>query len=366
MGSEVPIGRRNLLADRVKLFVALGGVTLAVVLILIVLSLYEGVKREYPSFIRSLPGELWVAPKGVAGLTFSNSFLSERTAADVAAIPGITAVHRLYGRLATFEANGDEKRVYVWAMAPGSVLTPEERQFLPERGTIFIDRSLAKQAGLSRGDVLEYDDNEFTVAEIGHIGNVLVAQFAFINYEDYSRLVGVPGAANYFLVSLAPNATDGITEEIARRVEGSSVYTTDEFVEVAEQGLRDFLPLLQVVVAISFIVGLALLSLTIYSATIEHARDYGILKVLGASPLRLYRIVLGQSATIGLLGFGAGVAFAFLFNRVAENLVPQFVTYIRWQDIALTLGVAALMAFLASYLPINRIARVDPASVFRI
>jgi putative ABC transport system permease protein len=154
-------------------------------------------------------------------------------------------------------------------------------------------------------------------------------------------------------------------DEIARRVDGSSVFTTEEFVEVAEEAARDFLPIIRVITAISFIVGLALLSLTIYSATIERAREYGILKVLGASPWRLYRVVLSQSAIIALLGFSVGVGLAFLFNRVAADVVPEFVTYIRWQDVALALGVTALMTFVASYLPINRVARVDPASVFR-
>ncbi len=85
----------------------------------------------------------------------------------------------------------------------------------------------------------------------------------------------------------------------------------------------------------SFIVGLALLSMMIYSATIEREREYGIMKVLGASPWRLYRIVLGQSAIIAAPGFGVGV------------------------------GLAAFMTFVASFLPINRVARVEPASVFR-
>jgi putative ABC transport system permease protein len=274
-------------------------------------------------------------------------------------------VHRLNGRLTSFEADGHETRIYVWAMAPGGNLTGEEKRFLPEPGTIFIDRSLAKEAGLSRGDTMRYEDAELTVAEIGHVGNVLIAQFAFINEKDYERLFGVPGAANYFLVSVSPEAIEGVTDEIARRVDGSSVFTTEEFVEVAEEAARDFLPIIRVITAISFIVGLALLSLTIYSATIERAREYGILKVLGASPWRLYRVVLSQSAIIALLGFSVGVGLAFLFNRVAADVVPEFVTYIRWQDVALALGVTALMTFVASYLPINRVARVDPASVFR-
>ena len=61
MGAEVPIARRNLLSDRVKFLMALGGVTLAVVLILVIQSVYQGVKREYASFIDDLPGDAWVA-----------------------------------------------------------------------------------------------------------------------------------------------------------------------------------------------------------------------------------------------------------------------------------------------------------------
>lgn len=366
MGSEVPIARRNLLADKVKFLVALGGVTLAVVLILVVQSVYQGVRREYVSFIDSLPGDVWVAQRGVRTLAFSNSFLTESTANDVATIPGVTAVHRLYGRLATYEGDGGEEvRTYTWALAPGGTLTPEEKRVIPEPGTIFIDRFLANEVGLSLGDVLEYEGREFTVARIGNVGNILLIQFAFVNPRDYSSALADLGTANYLLVSQAPDAPDGTIEEIARRAEGSAVFTSEDFVRVADQGAREFLPIIRVITVISFIVGLALLSLTIYSATIERAREYGIMKVLGASPLRLYRIVLSQSASIALLGFGAGVGLAFLFNRVAEDVVPEFATYIRWQDVALALAVAAFMTLVATFLPINRIARVDPASVFR-
>jgi putative ABC transport system permease protein len=365
MGLEVPIGRRILLADKVKFLVALGGVTLAVVLILVVQSLYEGVRRDSASFVRSLPGDVWVAQKGIAGLTFSNSFLTAGAAAEVASISGVEAVHSLNGRLTAFDVDGDETRIYVWALTPGGSLTPEEMRFLPDAGTIFIDRALAKGGGLSTGDVLTYDDAELTVAGSGRVGNVLIAQFAFINHDDYDRLLGLSGAANYFLVSLEPGTPESVMEEISRRVDGTSVFTTDEFVEVVEEGPRSFLPIMRVITVISFIVGLSLLSLTIYSATIERAREYGIMKVLGASPAGLYRIVLSQSASIAVLGFGTGVGLAFLFNRVAGTIVPEFVTYMRWQDAALVLGIVVFMTILASFLPINRVARVDPASVFR-
>ena len=41
------------------------------------------------------------------------------------------------------------------------------------------------------------------------------------------------------------------------------------------------------------------------------------------------------------------------------------ITYIRAQDIALVFGITILMSIVASFMPINRVARVEPATVFR-
>lgn len=365
MGSQVPIGRRNILADKVKFVLALGGVTLAVLLILVVQSLYAGVQRESASFIRSLPGNVWVAQQGVAGLTFSNSFLTDDHAATISSIDGVNAVHRLDGRLTEFNFNGRSVRTYVWALTTGADPDPGEQRFLPQPGTIFVDRALAKLDGLNRGDQLVYDGTPFTVTEIGNMGNVLIAQFAFIHPDDYNRLLGVIGAANFFLVDARDDETLNVIEEITGEIDGVDAFTTEQFVEVAEEATRIFLPLIRVVTVISFIVGLALLSLTIYSATIERSREYAVMKVLGASPARLYGIVLGQSAIITGLGFALGVGFAYVFNYAAEEFVPEFVTFIRWQDVLLTFGIIAGMGIVASFLPINRVARVEPASIFR-
>lgn len=365
MWSEVPIARRNLMADKAKLLVALGGVSLAVALILVVQSIYQGVRQDFAFFIRNLPGDVWVAQKGVTGLTYSNALLTESDAEGIRQVPGVTAVHRLYGRIASFQTGGDEDRVYVWALAPGGTLTLAEQRTLPQPGTILIDRSYARQAGVSPGDLLSYEGSELAVADVRRIGNLLIIQFAFIHHEDYLRLFGELGPANFFLVSLGTDATSDTIDEIAQQAESYSVYATDEFVGVGEEPARNFLPIVRVIAAMSFIVGLALLSMMIYSATIEREREYGIMKVLGASPWRLYRIVLGQSAIIAAPGFGVGVGLAFLFNRLAGDLAPELVTYIRWQDVALTFGLAAFMTFVASFLPINRVARVEPASVFR-
>lgn len=362
----VPIARRNLLADKVKLLAALGGVTLAIVLILVVQSLYQGVRRETSSFISALPGDLWVVQQGTTSLVLSDSQLPETAADDIRTIPGVMAVDTLYGRLMSFEVNDAQVGTYVMSLAPDdNLVRPEVRHIIPQPGGIIIDRGFAKKAGLSRDDVLKFHGDLLTVAEVRHVANFLVTQFAFVHHQDFSRMFGVPGTANYFLVSLGPDATDFTVESIAQQVEGSSVFTTGHFASSASEDWTSFLPIIQVITFISFTVGLAVLSLIIYSATIERARDYAVLKAIGASPLTLYRVVLSQSFLISSLGFVAGVGLAFVFNSVAEDVVPEFITYIRWRDVAFVLAVTAVMSFVASYLPVQRVARIDPAVVFR-
>jgi putative ABC transport system permease protein len=362
----VPIARRNLLSDRVKLLVAIGGVTLAIVLILVVQSLYYGVRREGDTFVRQLPGDVWITQQGTTDLVFSNSHLPTNGSTNLCSSNGVHTVHNLSGRLMSFTANGKEVRTYVMALDRNCGDEVPE-QFVPEEGSIYIDKTFARQIGLSEGDSLEFNDDALTVSDVRPLGNVLVTQFAWINAEDYRRLFGVPDSVNFFLVGAEETRTaESLLQPLAAQIDGSSSFTTEDFANRSSaKTVGDFLPIIRVIMVIGFIVGLAVLSLTIYSATIERSREYAVMKVMGASPFRLYRIVLSQSAFIATLGFAAGVGLAYVFNQVAGDFVPQFITYIRPRDIAFVLGVTVIMSFVASYLPISRVARMQPASVFR-
>ena len=123
--------------------------------------------------------------------------------------------------------------------------------------------------------------------------------------------------------------------------------------------------MLAVVLAIGFIVGAVVISLTIYTATVEKAREYGVLKALGATPSRLYRLVTFQSLAVGVLGFAFGVPLAIGAASLTSLIVPEFVTLFQPEAIIGVLGVVLLMSLAACYLPIHRISRIDPASVFR-
>lgn len=364
----VPIARRNLLSDKVKLIVAVGGVTLAIVLMIVINSLYQGVRRDTVTFIHNMPGDFWVMQEGTTDLVFSDTRLPVQSAEDIREIDGVANVTALDGRLMAFEVDGKQVRTYVMALDYlGQGKSGRGSQFVPLDGRIILDKTFAKQAGVGVGDILPWGPAFFQVASVQTVGNVLVTQFSFISSFDFENLFGTPDTVNFLLVTLSPNANSAqVQRAIERVVEDSDVFPTDEWADKAsERGTGDFLPIIRVIMTISFIVGLAVLSLVIYTATIERAREYAIMKVIGASPLSLYRIVLSQSTFIAIVGFGLGVGLAFGFNYIAGDAVPQFVTYIRPVDILFVLAATAVMTLFASVLPLQRIARVEPASVFR-
>jgi ABC-type lipoprotein release transport system permease subunit len=54
-----------------------------------------------------------------------------------------------------------------------------------------------------------------------------------------------------------------------------------------------------------------------------------------------------------------------LIAPFAQDRVPQFVVWVRWQDILAIAGATGLMALLAAYIPIRRLTSIDPVSVFK-
>jgi putative ABC transport system permease protein len=161
------------------------------------------------------------------------------------------------------------------------------------------------------------------------------------------------------------DATDFARDIESLRPEAKA-FTRDEFAEATrDQVLGNVLPILTIILVLAFVVGLAVAGLTIYTSTIEKAREYGILKAVGFKNRYLYRLVFEQSLIVGALGFLVGIGLTIVFGPFAADLAPQFVTFVRWQDVLAVFGATALMTVIAGYVPVRRLAAIDPTSVFK-
>jgi len=365
----VPVARRNLLAEKGRLAISVAGVAFAVLLTLLVLSLYRG-WSSVGKLIERLPGDVWIAQQGTSGPFNSSSYLTGGLEDKLAGISGVQLVLPVYAREMSFDHKGKELRVFFMALdAPaGAPLSQDVRErFLPAEGDVNLDTVFADEAGVGVGDTLDVQGRALRVARISAGGNAALTQFAFLNAEDARQIFGVPGVVTFYLLTTSAGAEVNAIEAAAKEVvPKSEARTSEEFAgQISKTVEKGFLPVVGVLVGLGIVVGGAVIGLTTYTATIEKSRDFGVLKALGASGAYLYRIVITQSLIVGVLGSLLGVIASAIAADLIQRSIPEFLTEFWWTDAALVVGGALAMAVVASFVPVRRINGIDPAMVFR-
>lgn len=365
----VPVARRNLLAEKGRLAISVAGVAFAVLLTLLVLSLYRGWSGT-GRLITRLPGDLWITQEGTSGPFNSTSILPDGAADDLARVDGVQFVLPVYAREMSFPKDGRELRVFFMALdAPAAAQLPQDvrERFFPSPGQVNIDSVFADDAGVGTGDVLDVRGRRLTVASVTSGGSAALTQFAFLNAEDARAIYGIEGIVNFYLLTVVPGAdVDAVGAAAASVLTRAEAHTSEQFAgQIADVVEEGFLPVVGVLVALGAVVGFAVIGLTTYTATIEKSRDFGVLKALGASAMYLYRIVITQSLIVGVLGSVLGLLVSVAAANLIRRRIPEFMTDLRWTDAGLVFAGAIVMAILASLVPVRRINSIDPAMVFR-
>ncbi len=363
----VPIARRNLFAEKGRFLISVGGVTFAVLLILVVLGLYRGFEREAGSFVESVPADLWVMERDTTDVFHSFSIVPEEKLDKVRAVPGVARLVPVYGKRITVEFPGGGADTFLMAfdVPPGTDVL--RGIGAPGPGQIIVDSVFARKTGLVAGDVVKARDQDLTVTQISDISNVGLSQFSLVSAADARAIIAVPGIASYAMVSVKPGAdATAVARAIGEQVPGVRAETRAAFAATNRNEIMEFfLPIITVLLVIAFLVGTAVIGLTIYTATIERTREFGVMKAVGASAGFLYRVVLVQSVIVGTAGFLLGFPLTLAVNWLAREMVPEFVNVVRWQDVLAVFAAALVMGLLAAFAPVRRINSIDPALVFR-
>ena len=115
-------------------------------------------------------------------------------------------------------------------------------------------------------------------------------------------------------------------------------------------------------------VALVLAGLGIYGVVTyfvsQRTREIGIRIALGAEPGQVVRLVMGQGLAPVLVGVAVGVAGALAGTRVLQSVLVGVST----TDVATFVGMPAvliLVAMVASYIPAQRAAKMEPMAALR-
>lgn len=362
---------KNLLGERLRLFVSAGGVAAALFLVLLLEGVFAGTSEQLVAYLENTDADVWVMQDGVSNMHMSTSALPEMAGARVAAVPGVESVTPILYLSSVVRVRGSDSFSYIvglpqgaerggpWAMAAGSAH--------PDLGEAIVPETLARKRGIGLGDTVTILGRPFTVAGTSRGTFSLANSVTFISYGDMQALLGSPGVASYFLAKAQPGVgAEEMAQRIRDTVPGVNVLTRDAFADNDRAMARQMgVDLIGIMSLVGLGAGVLIIGLTVYTATVRRAGEYGIAKALGARGWQLFMVVGMETGLLALLSLAMALALALLVKPLVQALAPEIPLAYPVASLARIAVIAGGIAVVAAALPAYRISRVEPAVVFK-
>jgi putative ABC transport system permease protein len=218
------------------------------------------------------------------------------------------------------------------------------------------------------GDVMELNDNRVYV--VGICDSTRPFQSQPIVYTTYSRATLFAPLQRDVLSFVLVKAAPGLNPEIlARRIKdytGLAAYTSWGFQKltmlyyVKNTGI---LINFGVAILLGFIIGVAIAGQTFFNFTTDNLPYFATFKAMGANNALLMGMILVQALMVSVIGWGIGVGataiFGYTFKGTELSFSLPFLLY-------LCSGLCMLcICLLAAFFSMRKVAKVDPAIVFK-
>jgi len=362
---------RNLFQSRVRLVISVGGIALALLLILSLDAIFTGVEQRITIYINQSGADVFVAQSDVRNMHMASSSLPNSVMRKVKAMPGVASVTPIL-YLSNMIVFGDERNLaYIIGL-------PEEAEYggpwnisagrsLPGEGEAIIDRTVAEKSGVRLGDKVEILGEDFEVVGLSEETSSLVNSVAFITMYDFAEFRGNYDTFSFLLVKVKDGESpQDVASRIEARVRDVTAQTTETFANQERKVVKDMsTDVITIMNLIGFLIGLAVMALTVYTATLARRSEYGMLKALGARNEHLYWAVLAQAMISVAIGFTVGLGLTLFLSAIIPRLGLSMVLQVSNTSLLKVGGLSLVIAGISAILPIRQISGLDPAMVFR-
>lgn len=371
-----PLARRNLFHDKVRLTVTLTGIVFSVVLIVVQLGLFFGFTTATSNLIDHSGADLWITSKNVPYVEQGVAF-SERKLNQARAVPGVADAQKIIAHWTQWKRHdGGEDSVQIvginvddnlerpWNLVQGRV---EDLKF-PD--AIILDELYKPKLGVTRvGEVFEIGGHRARVVGFTRgIRSFTTSPYVFTTFKNAQNYTGVREDQTMFiLVKVAPGASlEQVRGALLDHIKDVEVFTTGEFSHMTTfywmfttgAGVA-----VLIAAVLGLVVGFVVVAQTIYATTMDHIREYGTLKAMGAPNSYVYKVIMKQAAISAVIGYALGMIVSGFVVHASQAggaaiLMPP----------SMAVGmffVTLLMCVGAALVSINKVTRIDPAMVFK-
>lgn len=365
---------RNLLHDRTRLGVTVAGIAFAVFLMIFEGSLLAGFLHASSEVVEATDADLWITARNVPAFDFPASI----PARFETLVLGVAGVHRIDRMAVGFgqwlRPDGSRQGVIVIGSDPGvGPLLPRPG----DAGTgstrteaVVVDESDLDLLGLASASArVEIEGRRARVARTTDgFASFLGSPYVFTTYADAHEYLGLgPEQTTYLLCRVAPgHDVEAVRDALRARLPEADVWTRQAFSAhcraywILQTGAGGAILTAGL---LGFVVGVVIVSQTIYATTMENLEEYATLRAMGAPRRFLGGIVLIQALLGGAGGYLVGLLLSIPVLASMRGAIPWVQT--PWWMPLVMLGASLAMGCAASLTSIRTVLRVEPGKVFR-
>jgi lipoprotein-releasing system permease protein len=390
------------------LIISYVGITLAVAVLIIVMSVMNGFRAELLSRILGFNGHVYVGGPAIQGEG------REAMIQRLKGVPGVVQVVPVVEAQSLVTGPSQITGGIVRGLRPADVAAMPIVAGNIKQGSlkgfgqgeyggelVLVGSRLAEAVGVAAGDPISLTSpnggatvfgatprtKTYTVGGVFSVGmSEYDAAFIYMPLQQAQLFFGKEGQIDLVEVNLAnPDHIDQIKPAITRAA-GPGPIVTDwrdrnqsffTALQVERTTMRLILMLIVAVAAMNIISGLVML-------VKNKSRDIAILRTMGASQGAILRIFFMSGASIGVAGTITGLVLGALFCAYIDPIqtlveavtgvsvfspetyfLPRIPAKVEWDEVAIITFWSLIMSFLATLPPAWRASRLDPVEALR-
>lgn len=371
-----PLARRNLFHDKIRLAVTLTGIAFSVVLMVVESGLFQGFSTTTSSLIDHSNADIWIAARSTAYIDQAATF-NERKYYQALATPGVERAQKYIARWTVWKApSGRTESIQVIGIDPDSAmglpwnLVAGDVLQLKQPDAIIVDEIYKQKLSVNQiGD--RFEINNFRAKVVGFTSGLrafTTAPYVFTTFKNAQDFTNIPeDQTNFVLVKAAPGANiAALQAELQKRLPENAVYTRKEFSDLTRHywmfttgaGVAVLMA-----AVLGLIVGIAVVAQTIYATTMDHIREYGTLKAMGAPNSYVFGVIITQAAIAAVIGYAIGMIVSVFVVR--GGVMGGAAILLNWQTVVGMFFLTLAMCMCAAFVSVNKIMTLDPAMVFK-
>ena len=375
------VALRMLTGDRAKYFGLVFAIAFCTFLLENQTSIFANImKRTASQILDVTDAEVWVMDPQTEYWEQTKA-LKDTDLTRVRGVPGVQWAVRLFkgnpvartleGKFASSFLIGIDDATL--AGAPREMLSGSWER-LREPDTVVIDQAgyilLFPDQPLSLGRALEMNDHRVTIVGISDVPAPFVS--LPVMHTRYSEAINFLGRERTQLSFIIARPQAGVSaSDLTSRIHAQTGLRARTSLEFMWDCVRYYLqhtgiPVnFGITIAVAIIVGAVVAGQTFYLFTVENLKQFGALKAIGITNVRLIGMILLQAFTAGTLGFSMGTGMAATFFEIFRHKLATRGIILMWQCVALTGACILFVVIVASILSIRRVLVLEPAAVFR-